>query len=68
VRRPDLVETTALGAAGLAGLAAGIWPTTKAFLAARQYREFTPGEPREAGWAAWNRAIRATLGWARDGA
>ena len=66
VRRPDLVETTALGAAGLAGLAAGIWPTTQAFLAARQYREFRPAESREAGWAAWNRAVRATLEWARD--
>ena len=25
VERPDIVETTALGAAGLAGLAAGVW-------------------------------------------
>jgi glycerol kinase len=66
VRRPDIVETTALGAAGLAGLKAGIWPTTREFLAARHYREFTPAEAREAGWSGWNRAVRATLGWARD--
>ena len=33
VRRPALVETTALGAVGLAGLAAGIWSNAEDFLA-----------------------------------
>ena len=35
VRRPDVVETTALGAAGLAGLATGIWPSADDFLASQ---------------------------------
>ena len=33
VARPDIVETTALGAAGLAGLATGVWASTEEFVA-----------------------------------
>ena len=33
VERPDMVETTALGAAGLAGVALGVWSGTEDFLA-----------------------------------
>src|SRR5674476_830439 len=43
VERPDMLETTALGAAGLAGIAAGVWPDAAAFLGTRHYRVFTPG-------------------------
>jgi glycerol kinase len=69
VERPDMVETTALGAAGLAGLAAGIWPNADAFLAKRDFKVFEPQsdagemEPLITGW---RRAVRATLSWARD--
>jgi glycerol kinase len=35
VRRPAMLETTAYGAAGLAGLALGLWTTPEDFLAAR---------------------------------
>ncbi|HJR65176.1 MAG TPA: glycerol kinase GlpK [Gemmatimonadaceae bacterium] len=69
VERPDQIETTALGAAGLAGLAAGIWPNVDAFQATRKFTRFEPGEGREtarAGAAGWARAVRATLSWARD--
>jgi glycerol kinase len=69
VERPDLVETTALGAAGLAGIAADIWPDAGHFIATREYARFAPGAGREAACAAargWNRAIRAALSWARD--
>ena len=34
VRRPEMVETTALGAAGLAGIHAGVWEDAPAFLEA----------------------------------
>ena len=70
VERPEQIETTALGAAGLAGLAAGIWPDVDAFQATRAFRRFEPGEGREAaraGAAGWARAVRAALTWARDG-
>ncbi len=70
VERPEQIETTALGAAGLAGLAAGIWPNVAAFQATRRFTRFTPGAGREAaraGASGWARAVRATLAWARDG-
>ena len=69
VERPDLVETTALGVAGLAGISAGVWPSADAFLATRRFDRFSPGP----GWnaaqdaaAGWARAVRAALSWARD--
>lgn len=70
VERPVLVETTALGAAGLAGLTAGVWRDGAAFLAARRSFTFAPGVGQAAAQAAhagWRRAVRATLGWAREG-
>ena len=69
IERPQVVETTALGAAGLAGIAAGVWPDAAAFARSRRVTTFTPGEGRaaaERGWSGWRRAVRATLAWARD--
>jgi glycerol kinase len=69
VERPEQIETTALGAAGLAGLAAGIWPNVDAFQATREFARFEPGAGREAaraGAAGWARAVRTALAWARD--
>ncbi len=69
VERPDIVETTALGAAGLAGIAGGVWRDADAFLAARRFTRFVPGNgvtEARAGHAGWRRAVRAALSWARD--
>jgi glycerol kinase len=69
VERPDVVETTALGAAGLAGIAAGVWPSPESFLAARRFTTFRPGADARvarAGLAGWARAVRGALAWARD--
>jgi glycerol kinase len=69
VERPDIVETTALGAAGLAGIAAGVWADADAFLAARRFTRFVPGDSgpaARAGHAGWRRAVRGALAWARD--
>ena len=69
VERPDLVETTALGAAGLAGLAAGVWSRPSEFIAGRRFSRFEPTSERrqaEADLAGWRRAVRAGLSWARD--
>jgi glycerol kinase len=68
VERPDIVETTALGAAGLAGLAAGLWANGDEFLAGRQFARFIPSESASAtaGYAGWRRAVRGALSWARD--
>jgi glycerol kinase len=68
VERPSCVETTALGAAALAGLAVGVWPDLEAFVATRQFESFhpraTPVE-RDERRRAWRRAVSATLHWAR---
>jgi glycerol kinase len=69
VERPEQIETTALGAAGLAGLAAGVWRDVEEFQATREFTRFQPGAGREAaraGAADWARAVRAALSWARD--
>jgi len=61
VVRPQTVETTALGAAMLAGLAAGTWPDLEALRASwQEERRFAPqeaGEWREALLAAWEAAV-----------
>jgi glycerol kinase len=70
VVRPDVVETTALGAAGLAGLGAGVWRAPEEFLAARRFTRFTPGtDARQAParMAQWRRAVSAVLAWAAAG-
>ncbi len=69
VERPDMIETTALGAAGLAGVASGVWRGPEDFLAARRFTRFAPGtgaEAARAGAREWRRAVRAALAWARD--
>jgi glycerol kinase len=68
VERPDMVETTALGAAGLAGLAAGVWSSPDEFMATRTFTRFTPHAHESAirSMAGWSRAVRAAVAWARD--
>ena len=66
VYRPDVGETTALGVAGLAGLATGVWQTPQEFVSARSYAEFAPQEQRGTEYREWQRAVRTALHWARD--
>ncbi len=68
VERPDIVETTALGAAALAGIATGIWRDADDFAAARRFTRFEPRMPaveRERHLDGWRRAVRAAIAWAR---
>ena len=69
VERPDVIETTAMGAGALAGIASGVWPDAHAFLASREYHRFLPGDGAPAAQqslAGWHRAVRAAVSWARD--
>lgn len=69
VERPAMIETTALGAAGLAGIHAGVWRTPDDFLASRAFTRFVPQRTSAevaADYAGWRRAVRATLAWASD--
>jgi len=65
VDRPKVPETTALGAAWLAGMAAGVYPDAAGFAAAWALdRRFDPAMPpaeREAKYARWQRAVQATI-------
>jgi glycerol kinase len=65
VVRPANVETTAFGAAALAGLATGVWPDCGAF--SRQWsedRRFTPSEgDHEPIRRQWDRAVERTREW-----
>lgn len=68
VERPEIVETTALGAAGLAGIASGVWRDSEEFRSVPRYATFKPdisaGE-RAKLVRGWNRAVGAALHWAR---
>ena len=63
VDRPRMVETTALGAAWLAGMRAGVYPEMEEFAAGwAAERRFTPWQDeagREADYARWKRAVAA---------
>jgi glycerol kinase len=69
VERPRVVESTALGAAGLAGIAAGVWPDASTFLGSRQFDVFAPSagtKDVDGALHEWRRAVRAALHWATD--
>ncbi len=65
VDRPVMQETTALGAAWLAGMQAGVYPDSDGFSAMWALdRRFTPqmaDTDREAGYARWQRAVQAAM-------
>ena len=70
VSRPVIQETTALGAAYLAGLAEGVWDSPADITANWQLdATFSPVAPPEAAdalHAAWLRAVTRSRGWATD--
>jgi glycerol kinase len=67
VERPEIVETTAMGAAGLAGIASGVWKSSDEFHSVRRFATFNPSMDegdRRSLIAGWNRAIDTALYWA----
>jgi len=67
VERPAMVETTALGAAGLAGIEAGLWRDPGDFISHRSVeRTFVPRMPaaeRERQYAKWQDAVSRCRDW-----
>ena len=67
VDRPAQVETTAFGAAALAGLAAGVWGSLEEVAALRRSQHvFLPQRPQaacEAQYRLWRRAVDRALRW-----
>ena len=70
VVRPAVLETTALGAAYLAGLATGFWKDAEDVSRNwREHRRFVPQMAqarREEMYAGWKRAVERTKGWANE--
>ena len=67
VHRPENTESTAMGAAFLAGLAAGLWEKAEDLRAIRRMdRIFSPqidtGE-RDRLYRKWGRAVKCAMGW-----
>jgi glycerol kinase len=69
VERPVVAETTAVGAAFLAGLATGVWASRDELAATwRLDRRFEPGARDDSAHKRWREAVRRSMGWAMDAA
>lgn len=70
VLRPKCVETTAMGAAYLAGLAVGYWKDLEEIRANwsvdRTFRSEMEAQQRKVRLQEWKRAVSAAISWAKD--
>ena len=70
VNRPKCVETTAMGAAYLAGLAVGYWAdkedVVKNWAIDREFVPEIPEEERQAMVKGWSRAVKCAYGWEKN--
>lgn len=68
--RPTCIETTAMGAAYLAGLAVGYWTSTdeikKNWKVSKTYKSSITKENREKRIKGWHKAVKYAMGWAKD--
>ena len=71
VNRPVCVETTAMGAAYLAGLAVGYWAgkedVAHNWTIDRTFQPAISPEERAARCRGWDKAVKCAYGWAREG-
>ena len=70
LHRPQCIETTALGAAYLAGIAVGCWrdeeEVRQNWQTSRQFLPNLPERQRQELVRGWKRAVRCALAWAQD--
>jgi glycerol kinase len=70
VIRPEVTETTALGAAYAAGLAVGFWSDQdelrERWSEDKRWEPQMSEEDREAGYKNWQKAVERSLGWESD--
>lgn len=70
VARPKIVETTALGAAFLAGLAVGFWQDQSVIIEdeqiAQTYKPKMTREERDRLYTGWKKAVSRALAWEED--
>lgn len=71
VKRPSCVETTAMGAAYLAGLAVGYWNSKedviKNWAVNKIFSPIMGEDERERKIKGWNKAVKYSFGWAKEG-
>ncbi len=69
VERPKVIETTALGAAYLAGLAVNFWKKEeigKGWQIDRVFSAEMSGQKRQKLYRGWQKAVKRTMGWEKD--
>ena len=70
VKRPSCVETTAMGAAYLAGLAVGYWNSKedviKNWAVNKIFSPIMGEDERERKIKGWNKAVKYSFGWAKE--
>ena len=69
VERPACIETTAMGAAYLAGLAVGFWSSKedvkRNWQISKTFKPEMEANEREEKLAGWAKAVKCTFGWAK---
>ena len=66
VERPEVIESTALGAAYLAGIQIGLWKKEDIIKNRKIQKSFTPqmeNSVREKLYRGWKKAVQRTMGW-----
>jgi glycerol kinase len=69
VERPNVIETTALGAAYLAGLAVGFWKKSEISESWQLNQTFEPNMEdfeRDTLYKGWQKAVKRTMGWENE--
>ena len=70
VQRPECVETTAMGASYLAGLAVGFWNSkqdvVEHWALDKEFKPKMAEATRKKELAGWHQAVKTTLGWAKQ--
>jgi glycerol kinase len=66
VERPEVIESTAMGAAYLAGIQVGLWKKNDIIKTRKVQRQFTPqmnDTMRQQLYSGWKKAVERTMGW-----
>ena len=69
VERPKVIETTALGAAYLAGLAVGVWKQQELYMTWQLDQRFDPAMleyDRQQKYSGWKKDVKRTMNWIGD--
>lgn len=69
IERPLLIETTALGIAGISGITAGFWSKEEFFNVRKVDKTFTPNmdeSKRNLYYSRWKKAVNKAMNWTKD--